>query len=765
MNESKSVSDKILHQPTNYEPIHLPESIQPHGVLLAIDEADFSILQVSNNTEEFLGFEPQQLLGKPLETIFDNFHMGIIRKCLPQVQERVIPIKLSVKTIKGLTYFDSSIHRTNTAEILEMESTTSATQESFLSIDVLVREVIAKIKCAKTSTELLTIVVNEIQNLTNFDRVLVYQFYQDGAGKVIAEAKHSNLLTYLGLHFPAHDIPELFRELYTKGKIRAIPNIQAVPVLLTPPLHPKTGQPLDLNLSVLRSLDPCCVEYYQNMNTSATLVASLIKDQKLWGLIACHHPTPKRLPYGVKAACEIIAQMTSSELGNKIRQEDLNQRSKLNTLQSELIASISQADNFIDALIQPQTRLLNLIEASGAAICLENELTLIGQTPTLEQIRSLIEWVSNKIEDNLFYTNCLSREYPEADTFKAKASGLLVLQISQVQHYFILWFRPEVLQTINWGGKPDKVIRVDENGELRLCPRKSFELWQQIVRGTSLPWQSFAIESVLDLRNAIVGIVLKGADDLAKLNRELEYSNRELGSFAHAAAHDLKEPLRGIYNYANILLEDYAQVLDQEGMEYLSEIQGFTQRMETLISALLRIAQLRQIKLQLQTIDLNKLLEKTVEVVRASWPELVFELRIPKLLPQIQCDPTLVNEVFRNLISNAVKYNDRLEKWVEVGYQEVSHKSSDRSGEKGKSSWVFYIQDNGIGIREEHLSKVFKLFKRLHPPELYGGGAGVGLAIVNQIVERHGGRIWVESTPGGGSTFYFSLEAASRILN
>ncbi|MBE7383512.1 MAG: GAF domain-containing protein [Leptolyngbya sp. SIO1E4] len=761
MNESSAAPGDIATLPIDYHPPHFPDTIQPHGVLLVLDQADFSILQVSANTQEHLSIEPQQLLETPFETHFGTDQLEILQRCVSLAQTRVIPLNLSVETSDGLTHFNSFVHQVGTMAILEMEPATTAQPGTVLPIHALVRAALDRMQQATTRTALLQIVVDEIQHLTGYDRVLIYRFDEQAAGEVVAEATQADLTPYLGLHFPAYEIPALFRELYARGKQRMIPNMGAAPVALVPPSHEKTAQSPDLSLSTLRSPDPCCVEYYSNMGTSAALVASLLKDQKLWGLISCHHTRPKYLSYEVRAACEVISQMASSELANKVRQEDLNQRSQLNVVQSELIASIAQADNFIDALIKPEERLLTLVNAAGAAICLGKELTLTGTTPTEEQVRALIAWADDTLQEDLFQTPCLSQAYPEAESFKATASGLLLLRISQVQHYLILWFRPEVLQTINWGGKPDDGVQVNEDGQVQLCPRTSFELWQETVYATALPWQPFEINGALDLRNAIVGIVLKKADELARLNRELQHSNRELASFAYVAAHDLKEPLRGIYNYANILVEDYSAVLDAEGLDYLNEIQAFSQRMETLINALLRIAQLRQTELQLHTTDLNEVLARAADVVQASQPETAFDVRIPRSLPQIQCDPVLVSEVFRNLISNAIKYNNQPEKWIEVGYQDMatdtSAESSDAALGLARSPQVFYVRDNGIGISKKHQSMVFKLFKRLHPQEFYGGGVGVGLAIVSQIIERHGGRIWVESDAREGSTFFFTF--------
>jgi light-regulated signal transduction histidine kinase (bacteriophytochrome) len=480
--------------------------------------------------------------------------------------------------------------------------------------------------------------------------------------------------------------------------------------------------------------------------------------------------------------CEFLGQIVSSELAHKISHSEWDYEVKLKSLQSEFLKSISQADNFIDALIKPEIRLLDLVSASGAAICLDNEVTLVGATPNIDQVRALIEWADTQVNDNLFSTDSLPKLYPEALIFKDTASGLLLLRISQVRRYYILWFRPEVIQTVNWAGNPNESIQAQADGSLTLSVRKSFAAWQETVRLTSLPWRPCELDSALSLRNAIVGIVLSKADELAKINLELERSNQELASFAYAASHDLKEPLRGIYNFSTVLLEDYDEILDDDGVECLQTVVSLSVRMETLINALLRLSQLGQAQLREQATDLNELVAQVIEVFRASQHNSgLMDIRIPRPLPIVECDRVLVNEVFSNLIGNAFKYNDKAEKWVEIGYFS-GDKEQGRwgGGEQGSRVFplclctpvplephvhmphapypIFYVRDNGIGIPQHHLETIFRLFKRLHSQEKYGGGAGAGLAIVKKIVELHNGQIWVESAVGIGSIFYFTLE-------
>ncbi|MBW4434245.1 MAG: GAF domain-containing protein [Pelatocladus maniniholoensis HA4357-MV3] len=757
-----------------------PGLVQAHGVLLALS-TQLQILQVSSNTQDYLGKQPEELLGKPLGFLLDTLCLEAIAQLPTDEIDTLNYLKLSVRTNEGERDFDGFVHRVEDTIILELEPTQSPVQVNFLNIHTLIKGAIAKLKRTNNLIDFLQLAAQKIRNITEFDRVMVYQFDHQGAGSVIAEVKTQELSPYLGLHYPATDIPRGARDLYSRNPLRIIPCINAQPVELIPP---KDDTPLDLSLCVLRSVDPCCAEYHQNMGVAALMAIPLLKDGKLWGLISCHHQTPRYVPYEIRAGCEFLGQIVSSELANKVIQEEVDYKIKLESLRSGVVESISQADNFRDALIQPEPRLLGLVGATGAAVCLDGEISLVGATPDIEDVRSLITWADAQVRDNIFYTDSLPKLYPEAETFRDIASGLFLLRISKLRHYYILWFRPEVIRTVNWAGNPNESIQVNSDGSVTLCPRKSFEKWQELVRLTSVPWQECEIDSALSLRNAIVGIVLKKAEELAKINQELESSNRELASFAYAASHDLKEPLRGIYNYSIILLEDYASVLDEDAIEYLQTVISLSVRMETLINGLLRLSQLGQAALHLQTVNLNELLDQVINIFNASRQQHNLEVRIPRPLPTIRSDSVLVNEVFSNLITNAFKYNDKTEKWVEIGYLDREGsgigEGETSGGDKGKRGLgiggqgdadqqisassvdsqppiTFYVRDNGIGIPAHHHQTIFKLFKRLHTQEKYGGGTGAGLAIAKKIIERHGGQIWVESTPGEGSTFYLTL--------
>lgn len=247
--------------------------------------------------------------------------------------------------------------------------------------------------------------------------------------------------------------------------------------------------------------------------------------------------------------------------------------------------------------------------------------------------------------------------------------------------------------------------------------------------------------------------------DLTKLNAELTHSNAELDAFAYVASHDLKEPLRGLSNYVTFLQEDYAEQLDETGGQMLQAMGRLTERMEGLLNTLLEYARLGRRLLNVQPTNAQQVLTEQLQLLQPHLTAAKVTVRLPSPLPVVQSDPVLLSELFVNLLTNAIKYNDKVEKWVEIGVQKGETKGAEaKRGAPPPSPPVFYVRDNGIGIPHDLQDEVFQIFRRLHGRDEFGGGMGAGLTIVKRIVERHKGRIWLESEPGEGTTFYFTLE-------
>jgi len=275
------------------ELIYAPGSIQPHGILLVLESPVLKILQVSNNTFEALGLYPEELLGKFLHEFVETEEIEAIEKALFEKSHHSNGIRLSFKTQNRKSFFEGTLHQSNSALIVELESVVSPQASDCLNCYNLVQEPIDKIHKTPNLQVLCQTAVEEMRRMIGFDRAIVYQFDATGAGEVGAEDKVESLALLLGLHYPAADIPPQARNMFSMNLIRFIPDINCQPVELIPECNPLTGRPLDLVCSLLRTVSPCHVQYLKNMNVVASMTLTLIKERKLWGLIACHHPTRK----------------------------------------------------------------------------------------------------------------------------------------------------------------------------------------------------------------------------------------------------------------------------------------------------------------------------------------------------------------------------------------------------------------------------------------------------------------------------------------
>ncbi|MDM9382483.1 ATP-binding protein [Chlorogloeopsis sp. ULAP01] len=731
-------------------PIHVIGQIQPYGVLLVLEEPDLKILQFSSNTSSVFGITPEELLQKKLEDLLDPFQIERIKAgLLEESLDFINPVKIWLRR-KGDDYvvFDGVFHRNaDNVLILELEPAISQENIPFLSIYHLARASISRLEETGNTRDLCQIIVQEVRKVTGFDRVMLYKFDDDGHGSVLAEEKLESMESYLGLHYPESDIPKPARKLFSSNWIRIIPDTHSQPVAIFPAVNPLTQRPLDLTNSILRSPYSCHMEYLHNMGVGASLTISLIKEGKLWGLIACHHQTPKYVSYELRKACEFLGRVIFSELSAREETEDYDYRMHLTYIQSALVEYMSQEENFIDGLVKHQPNLLDLTSAQGAAICFGGNYTLIGQTPAEEDVNLLVQWLKNTVNEDIFYTDSLPRLYPDAHNFKNVASGLLAIPISK--RNYVLWFRPEVIQTVNWGGDPSKAFEVKQsNGSTRLCPRKSFELWKETVRLTSLPWRYVEIKAALELRKAIVNIVLRQADELAQLAHDLELSNSELKKFAYVASHDLQEPLNQVANYVQLLEMRYNDYLDEDAKEFITFAVEGVSLMQTLIDDVLAYSKVDMQAIEFELTEVDTALERALANLRKRISETGAVITHDPL-PTVMADPTQLMQLFQNLIGNAIKFRSDKAPEIHVGATRL------------EDEWLFSVRDNGIGIDPQFSDRIFIIFQRLHTRDEYAG-TGMGLAICKKIIECHRGRIWVESQLGEGATFYFTIPVGGR---
>jgi chemotaxis family two-component system sensor kinase Cph1 len=724
--------------------------IQSHGLLLVLEEPELKILQVSTNVESIFGVLAKNLVGTKLEDLLDSFQIERIKSGLSDENlDFINPTKIWVRK-KGDDYviFDAVFHRNPEGFlILELEPAISQDNIPFLSFYHLARASINQLEGTSSLSDFCQIIVQEVRKVTGFDRVMLYKFDDDGHGAVIAEEKLASMEPYLGLHYPESDIPKPARKLLKSNWIRLIPDTYGESVDIYPENNPVSEQPIDLTHSILRSAYSCHMEYLHNMGVGASLTISLIKDGNLWGLIACHHQTPKYVSYELRKACEFLGRVIFSELSAKEETENYDYRMQLTYIQSRLVEYMSQEENFIDGLVKFKPNLLDLTSAQGAAVCFGGKYTLIGETPKEEDINYLVQWLRNNVNDEVFYTDSLARIYPDAERFKSVASGLLAIPISK--RNYVLWFRPEVIQTVNWGGNPHEAFEVNKLEEnVSLCPRKSFELWKETVRFMSLPWQYVEIKAALELRKAIVNIVLRQADELAQLAHDLELSNSELKKFAYVASHDLQEPLNQVANYVQLIEMRYREALDEDGEEFITYVVEGVSLMQTLIDDVLAYSKVDMQGIAFQIVEVKTPLESALNNLRKRIAETGAKITYDTL-PCVMADGTQLMQLFLNLVGNAIKFRSDKPPEIHIGV------------ERQEDNWLFSVRDNGIGLDPKFSDRIFIIFQRLHTRDEYPG-TGMGLAICKKIIECHRGRIWVESQLGQGATFYFTIPVGGR---
>ena len=727
------------------EQIQFPGAILPHGVLLVVKEPELNIIQASENSGEVLGTDVKDLLQHPLTALFDDAQMSSIRERLRRDSLTGPPTRLAVVTMNSRS-FDLLAHRYDQVLFLEFEPRPPENAVSVSDLYAELRSTTLTIQSTKTLQEFMDLAVEKIRSFTGFDRVMAYKFLPDGSGWVRSESVIAGQTRYMGLHFPASDVPAPARRIFSLSWLRHQPDIGYTPVPMVPTDNPVTGKPLDMSYAVLRSVSVMYTGYLKNMGTDSSMVMTLLKNGNLWGLIACHHHSGARhIPYEVRLACEFLSNMVSLLIAEMEDREHSEYRLKMKSSQELLLQAMARNGEFANALTAKDPSLLDFVKAGGAAVVTDGRIRSLGHAPSEVEIQHLVAWLSENVLEPIYATDSLASQFAGAADFKDVASGLLALRFAQTKSDYLLWFRPEKLQTVEWAGDPHKPVEFSANGQ-RLLPRTSFALWRETVQLKSDPWLEIEIQAASDLRAAVLELIIRKAETLAELYESLEKSHIELDAFAYVASHDLKEPLRGIHNYSRFLLEDCADRLGVEDIAKLKSMVRLSERMEALLDSLLRYSRMSRKDLALRECDVNIVIEEVIESLQIRIQDAGTEIRIPRPMPTVTADSVTLSEIFSNLISNAVKYNNKPKKWVEVGFEQAA-----------QGQLIFHVRDNGIGIEDEHREDIFTIFRRLHGQNEFGGGTGAGLTIARKLVERQGGRIWFESSLEQGTTFYFVL--------
>lgn len=713
------------------EPIRIPAAIQPHGALFVLRPDDWVVVQASANLRCHLGemvrlsARPEGEIANHLEAISNWYRSdeAFFQTSLTGVQMTMIA------------------HRSGGSVVVEVEP---ADPRPLDQVFASMRSFAQRLASQPDIPSSLDTSAQFVQRLTGFDRVLVYRFDTSWNGQVVAEAGNGNLPSYLDLRFPSGDIPAQARALYATNRLRIIPDADYMPVPIEPSDDPATGAPLDLGFAQLRSVSPVHLEYMRNMGTGSSMSVSIMVDGKLWGLISCHSVMAHLVPHSIRESCDFLAQSLAMRISAQERTEDAASRVELAQVTSRLLARMSSADDWVDGLAGEDELLLSQVNAAGAVLVTDSAYRPVGNVPDEASVRGIIAWLSERQDGDFHATDALALEYAPAASFSHLASGIIAIRISELYPNWLIWFRPEVVRTVKWGGDPHKLVK--ESG--RIHPRVSFDAWRELVRMQASPWQEAERAAARELRSTIVGVVLRKAEELAEISNELQRSNQELEAFSYSVSHDLRAPFRHIVGFAQ-LLRERETLLDEKSQHYLQTISDAAVSAGRLVDDLLHFSQLGRASITNRPVDMDKLAAEVVRTMKLSHMERSINWSVGKL-PVANGDATLLRQVWFNLVDNAVKYTSTREQAeISIG------------GEQVGDMMLYWVRDNGVGFDMTYVGKLFGVFQRLQRAEDFEG-TGIGLALVRRIVDRHNGSIKAEGEIDRGACFTFALPSAER---
>lgn len=745
-----SASPAVTLDTCAQEPIHIPGAIQAHGALLALEDVDLRITQASANVTAYLGAAATDLLGKDLAALFTPadahrlvtaIRSGRLREASP----------LHVSDREGRP-FDAILHRPSNPGrvILEIEPHDGSEADGAM-FDPRLRNAIVRMQAAHDVADLSQIAAEAVRTIAGFDRVMVYRFDAEWNGEVVAEDKRHDLEPFRGLHYPASDIPEQARLLYTRNWLRFIADVGYEPSALVPVLDAESDAPLDLSHAVLRSVSPIHIEYLRNMDVTASMSISLMREGKLFGLIACHHYSGKRcIPYRIRETAEYLGQALSWQLATLEAADLARQMAQTHSVESELVQSILAAPDLLDGLAIAS--LLQLTRSTGAAVVLSEGTRCAGAVPSAHAIDRIVEWLREG-DREVFATDALAAHFPAAAEWGDDAAGVVAVAISAALGEYVLWFRPSQDRVVNWAGDPRKSVVRDDQGSAppRLSPRGSFALWRETTKGRAEPWDVHQVEAASRLRLLLLGGVRRRAVELRDMNARLQAADRAKDAFVATVSHELRTPLNAITGWTHLLRS--GRLPAEQWPRAFEVIARNAQAQTQIVDDLLDVSRMESGKLKLEVgdVDLVSVIEQSVQSI--ALPLESKDLRVRKILDpdaaQVLGDTVRLRQVVANLLTNAVKFTPKGGS-ITIVLRRL------------RSDVEIAITDSGQGIAPEALPRIFQPFwQGDQQMNRRSQGLGLGLTLVRRLVEMHGGRVYVESDgEGRGATFRVQLPLA-----
>ncbi|MBB4002798.1 HWE histidine kinase domain-containing protein [Aurantimonas endophytica] len=542
------------------EPIHQLGRIQGFGFLVAAS-MDWLIQHVSANVGAFVDGSPDTLLGEPLDALLPASAMHAIRGRLQLLTHNEGSERLFGFDLLGTgRLFDVAVHVSGHSIVIEAEPSAEGPSTN---PGTLVKSLIARIQRTDDLSGLFRESVRQLRAVTGFDRVMLYRFADDNSGEVVAESARSGLESFLGLHYPATDIPKQARALYVRNQIRIIADVLAEPVPIEPGLDPN-GEALDLSLSLLRAVSPIHIEYLKNMGVSASFSISIVIDGRLWGLFALHHYSARHLAMELRSTTELFGQMISLIIEARLQKEQRRAEEKVRDLHDRFVGKIVSATPSVEALADFADDLRQIVPCDGFAVYAKGTARSFGHCPLPDDMPALARFLNRAAASRIYATDELAAVHPPAENYADRVAGVLAIPISRSPRDYLLFFRKELVQTIHWAGDPaSKIGAFGPNGP-RLSPRKSFEAWQETVRGKSQAFTEAEHKAAETLRVSILEVLLRFNEETERrqslaaqrqelLIAELNHRVRNILSLIRALIVQSRPGVRSVDEFAAII--------------------------------------------------------------------------------------------------------------------------------------------------------------------------------------------------------------------
>ncbi|MES2146649.1 MAG: HWE histidine kinase domain-containing protein [Pseudomonadota bacterium] len=504
------------------EPIHELGAIQPIGFLIALT-SDWLVSRVSSNISQFLAVAADDVIGRPATDILTGDAIHTLRNRLALLRgadgvERVFRMKLDERGQD----FDVAVHFSGHWVIVEAEP---STEHDYGDVTGTVRGMLGRLDSMADDDAFYNEGARQVRALTGFDRVMVYRFDDDGSGEVIAETAKSGIGSFLGLHYPASDIPRQARELYKRSLLRVITDIEAAPVPIVPTLD-EHGKPLDLSMSVLRSVSPIHLEYLRNMGVRASMSISLIVNGELWGLVACHHYSPKCPSFERRSVGELFAQLFSMRIEGRDRQHIVDYERRGRDISDKLLGAVASDDTLLRDPEWLSAILTSAIPADGVAAWINGNYAFTGRTPSTASFATIVQTLNRAAAGKVFATDEIGKLVTNYSVAENDSAGMLAIPISRTPRDYVILFREERIRSVRWAGDPHKLAQYGPNGP-RLSPRESFDLWKETVKGRSVAFTKSEIRVAETLRATLIEVVLRLADEATE-ERKVASDRQEL---------------------------------------------------------------------------------------------------------------------------------------------------------------------------------------------------------------------------------------------